>query len=48
MYSIWNALHQYIAELLGISEAFEEDDEELGEQPDANSGKRPIDVVRSK
>ena len=48
MYSVWNALHKYIAELLGISETFEEDDEELGEQPDSDSSKRPIDVVRSK
>jgi hypothetical protein len=34
MYSIWIALHKYIAELLGI-ETYDEEDEELGQQQPA-------------
>jgi hypothetical protein len=50
MYSLWIALNKYIAELMGLQD-FEEEDEELGHsvyatQLDPDYQRRPLDVHR--
>jgi hypothetical protein len=44
MYSLWIALNKYIAELMGLDEYSESEDEELGEQETPESRVRPLDL----
>jgi hypothetical protein len=51
MYSLWIALNKYIAELMGLQDFEEEEDEELGHtvyatQLDPDYQRRPLDVHR--
>jgi hypothetical protein len=50
MYSLWTALNKYIAELMGLEDS-DEEDEELGQtvyasQFDPDYLRRPLDVPR--